>query len=127
MNERTHVVLHLMRAEALRKARELASRLERDRIFRFYVVRRLWFLLPVCVVLVLLILAVIVIALALAFRQFPEPSYRFLRYGMAVLASVAWIVVSTAFLYVFFTWLERRAIAELRSRKVRKALRKADR
>lgn len=111
MKQRTHVLLHLMPTEALRKARDLASRFERDRVFRSYVVKRLWFLLPACVMLVLLMLAVVVAALMLGHEHFSQPHYRLLRYWMVILASVAWILASTAVLSVFFTWLEKRAIA----------------
>jgi uncharacterized membrane protein len=95
----------------LRKALDLISRFERDRVFHAYVVRRIWYLLPVCVILLVLVFAVVAFVLMLGVQQFPEPSYRLLRLGMFLLACVAWILASTAVLYVLFSRLEKLAIS----------------
>ena len=126
MARRNHVLLHLMPADALRKARDLALRIERDRVLRRYLVRRLWFLLPACVLLVELVFAVIAALAAWFFQEFPGPSYRVLRYAVGIAAGMAWIALSCAVLYALFAWLERRVAAELEKRKLRRAFWRTD-
>lgn len=104
------------RKRAPRRAHGLLSRLQREGIFQAYVVKRIWFLLPLSAMLVLLLLGLMLALLSLAMAQFQGPADGLVRFGLFVLASVGGMLASTLVLYVLFSWLEKRAIADVMRR-----------
>lgn len=101
---------------ASRRARGLLSRLQRDGIFQAYVVKRIWFLLPLCALVVLVLFAVMLALLSLAMARFPGPADGLVRLGLFVLGAAGWMLASTLVLYGLFAWLEKRAIADVMRR-----------
>ena len=105
-----HVLAHFLPADVLRQANALAQRLQRDEVFRSYVAKHVWFVLPVAFLATLLILVCTVAAMLFALELFPQPVEPFVGYTVVLIAVFAWLTFTIWMLYGFFSWLEKRAL-----------------
>jgi len=105
-----HVLMHLLPADVLRQANALAQRLQRDELFRSYVVKHAWFVIPAAILATFLILGFIVAAMLFALQLFSQPVEPFVRYTVVLIGALAWLTFTIWMLYGFFSWLEKRAL-----------------
>ncbi len=102
--------------ETLSEARNLVHRFQEGEAFKLYVLRRLWLVIPVGLVIVLVSLAC-----AAAIVLFLAGGGSWLALPAFVLAP--FILIGSLFVqsYVFFSWLESRALAQAFRRRSRPA------
>jgi uncharacterized membrane protein len=89
--------------------RSLLERLLREEIFRSYVARRAWFLVPL-IALVLIGLFVGVFLGVATVAKALQPHFAVRGYGLMLFGAILWLIIAVWFLYVFFSWLEKRAL-----------------
>lgn len=101
-----HWIVRLLPLETLKEAQNLANRFREGEGFRFYVDERKWLVIPAVLVIVL-----ISIACAAGSVVFLAGAYSLLTLLALLLAPV--ILIGSLFvqIYVFFYWLENRALA----------------
>lgn len=104
-----HVLSHFLPAEALRRASQLAHQFERDRFFRSYVVRRIWFVFPVLLVAAFLLLNWIFQAGRGALGLFAQPVHPAVRYAITGIGVAIWFLGLLCIVYVLFSWMAKRA------------------
>jgi len=97
---------------------EVAVRLQREELFRSYVARRAWLLVPIISIALIALLVLIFRILAVLAGIVP-PGAVVARYGILLLGAIIWLVIALWFIYVFFVWLEKRAMEKhvLRSKR----------
>jgi hypothetical protein len=110
------LIRHYLPTETLSEARNLVHRFQEGAAFKLYVVRRMWLVIPAGLVILL-------VGLACA-----AATVLFLAGGSAWLALPAFllapfILIGSLFvqLYVFFSWLESRALAQAFRRRTKPA------
>jgi uncharacterized membrane protein (DUF485 family) len=115
-----HVLSHLMPAKVLAQLRALAQKYQREEIFRSYVARRAWFLVPIASVFTLLILVTVVAAMLLTLRLFSPLIGPLTKHVVFVVGAIVWIGLTIAMLYVSFSWLAKRALRRYERKSVRR-------
>ena len=109
-----NVLVHFLPIEVLQRARALAQRLQREEVFRVYVLKRIWFVLPVAFITVVGLFGIAVVAMG-SFIRTLGPFTQPIRYSIAAVGMAMWMAVTVWFLYIFFSWLERRALRHTES------------
>lgn len=100
---------------ALRDARDLAVKFQRDDVFREYVVARMWVVLPVVFIFVL-VSTVCAVGIMFSAVRWVSPPVPLLFRGLAlVLGAAVWLGGVLAQVYLFLLWLEERAAERSRS------------
>jgi hypothetical protein len=101
-----HWIMRFLPLETLKEARDLVNRFEDVEGFRLYVLERKWLVIPAVLVIVL-----VSIACAAGTVVFLAGAYSLLTLPALLLAPV--ILIGSLFvqLYIFFYWLENRALA----------------
>jgi len=89
---------------ALRDARDFALKLQRDEIFRDYVVSRIWAVLPVVLVFILVSTICSIDIMFRTVRLVSDPPV-WLRFFALLLGAAAWLCGVVAQVYVFLIWL----------------------
>ena len=98
----------------LRDARDLLFKLQRDEVFRDYVLARIWAVLPVVLVFVLVGTVCSIDIMFRVARSMSDPPV-WLRGLALLLGAVVWLCGVVAQVYVFLIWLEERAVEKDRS------------
>jgi len=100
---------------ALRDARDLAVKFQRDDVFREYVVYRMWVVIPVIFVFILVSTVCAIGIMFNAARWVSSPVPLWFR-GLALfLGAAVWLGGVLAQVYLFLLWLEERAAERSRS------------
>jgi hypothetical protein len=98
----------------LRDARDLLLKFQRDEVFRDYVVRRIWTVLPVVLMFVLVSTVCSIDTMFRVVRLASDPPLWLRGFALLVGAAV-WLCGLLAQTYVFLLWLEGRAAQRSRS------------
>ena len=104
----TELLGHFLPQQALGELRDRALRFQRDEQFRIYLLRRLWFIIPIAIVSVLAGTACAAGAMLLLLRFVPQPSPGWLVFGIGALVWFATIIPQ---IVALFAWLHRRAFS----------------
>jgi hypothetical protein len=107
---RTHVLTHLLPGNVVAEARDLALSFQREELFRVYVLKHIWLVIPASLVFCLVSgasAAGVVLFIAQFFGQ-PMNGWS----GTLVLAvgMLAWLAAMISQLYCLFSWLQVRAL-----------------
>lgn len=98
----------------LRDARDLILKLQRDEVFRDYVVARIWTVIPVVLMFVLVSTVCSIDTMFRVARLVSNPPVLLKGFALLVGAAV-WVCGVLAQIYVFLLWLEARAAQKNRS------------
>ena len=101
---------HFIPRDVLREAHELAHSFQHEEAFRDYVMGRIWLVIPVAFVFVLVSTICAVGAMLFLLRSAAPPVALWLRGTVLLLGAGIWLGGIVTQLYVFFAWLETRAL-----------------
>ena len=96
---------HFLPQQALGELRDRALHFQREEQFRIYLLRRLWFIIPIAIVSVLAGTACAAGAMLLL-RFLPQPAPGWLVFGVGALV---WLATIIAQIVALLAWLHRRA------------------
>jgi len=100
---------HFLPPHVLWDLREQALSFQRDELFRAYVLRRMWFVIPLSLVFTLIGSACAVGVVTLLFGLVVQPAPRWFVVIALCFGAVVWLASIISQLYVLLTWLERQA------------------
>jgi hypothetical protein len=119
------ILSHFLPHNVLRDARNLALAFQNEEVFRDYVVRRIWFVIPVVLVFVL-VSTVCAAGVLLFLPRFTAPPVSlWFRAVVLLLVATIWLGGIVSQLYLFFVWLEQIALHRTRSAPARGAATRA--
>jgi len=100
---------HFLPRHVLRELREQALSFRRNELFRRYVLRRMWFVIPLSLVFVLIGSACAAGVIAFLRGLVAQPPARWFVVTVLCFGAAVWIASIVSQLYVLFAWLERQA------------------
>jgi len=110
---------HFLPRHVLRELQEQALSFQRDELFRAYVLRRMWFVIPLSIVFVLIGSACAAGAIAFLLGLV-EPAPRWFVVIVLCFGAALWLASIMSQVCVLFAWLERRALQASSSTEVRR-------
>ena len=116
----TDLLRHFLPRHVLRELREQALSFQRNELFRAYVLRRMWFVIPLSLVFVLIGSACAAGVIDFLLGLVTQPPARWFVVIVLCLGAAVWFASIISQLYVLFACLERQALRDSHSTEVRR-------
>jgi magnesium-transporting ATPase (P-type) len=110
--EAPELLAHFLPRQVLQELHERARALQKDEQFRIYLLRRLWFVIPIVFISVLIGSACAIGTMFALHRFAPSPAPGWLVTVVFAAGALVWVASITAQLYVLLAWLHRRAFSQ---------------
>lgn len=107
---RTHVLTHLLPGNIVAEARELALSFQRDELFRVYVLKRMWLVIPASLIFCVVGGASAAGVVLFIARFFEQPTQGWSGTFVLVVGLLVWLGAMISQLYCLFSWLQVRAL-----------------
>jgi uncharacterized membrane protein (DUF485 family) len=106
------VLTHFLPQNILQDLREQALSFQRQETFRTYVLRRMWFVIPVALAFAAVSFAAAAGSVIFASRFVTQPVSGWTATAIFALGAVVWVGGVISQLYILFRWLENKALRQ---------------